>query len=333
MSEWLTLETDMSPYRCDMEKVGGLLGEIDNKLAQFYAYCNIHPDFKKEMFSKKAQERRSRETALAFLGIEKPISIDAKSSLLKTEGEKEIEKQNMKRLVAYTNASQYMKDILNSEAPYLDQSICLRAHATMCQGEEDKHLIVRYDRFRNETDPTLIVGQGYFAPVQGDLVQPRMDLLFQKYYGEWFNDHPIIKSSKFLTEYFRIQPHMDGNKRMALLCVNFILQKAGYADVRFRNEQKQNLFNALKTAVLTHDVTDLVQVVAEKEDRRCDQWLEELVDYRLRLREDGIAAVVDEMFFDKEDVKGEQNAQKEENKEKESNKEEKSKLEEKPEKQ
>ncbi len=316
MSEWLTLETDMSPYRCDMEKVGGLLNEIDEKLAQFYAYCDIHPDFKEEMFSKKAQERRSRETALAFLGIEKPISIDAKSSLLKTEGEKEIERQNMRRLVAYTNASQYMKDILNSEAPYLDQSICLRAHATMCQGEEDKHLIVRYDRFRNETDPTLIVGQGYFAPVQGDLVQPRMDLLFQKYYGEWFNDHPIVKSSKFLTEYFRIQPHMDGNKRMALLCVNFILQKDGYADVRFRNEQKQNLFNALKTAVLTHDVTDLVTVVAEKENRRCDQWLEELVDYRLRIREDGIA-VVDDLFLTKEeDVKDEQTEQKEEVQEK-----------------
>lgn len=287
MSEWLTLELDMKPYRCDMEKVGGLLGEIDAKLKQFYDYCKLHPNFEKEMFSKTAQERRSRETALAFLGIEKPISIDAKSSLEKSEGERFVENQNMKKLLAYTNASQYMKDILHSEAPFLDQSICLRAHATMCQGEEDKHLIIRYDRFRNESDPTLIIGQGYFAPVDGDLVQARMDYLFQNlFYGQWFGDHPIVRASKFLAEYFRIQPHMDGNKRMALLCMNFILQKEGYADVRFRNEQKERLFEALKTALLTRDVTELVQVVAEKENRRCDQWLEELVDYRLRIRED-----------------------------------------------
>lgn len=287
MEEWLTLELDMKPYRCDMEKVGGLINEIDAKLKQFYDYCKLHPNFKKEMFSRSAQERRSRETALAFLGIEKPISIDTKSSLEKSEGERLIEERNMQKLMAYTDASQYMKDILHSDAPFLDQRVCLRAHATMCQGEEDKHLMIRYERFRDETDPTLIIGQGYFAPVDGSLVQARMDYLFQNlFYGQWYGDHPIVRGSKFLAEYFRIQPHMDGNKRMALLCMNFILQKEGYADVRFRNEQKVKLFDALKTALLTRDVTDLVQVVAEKENRRCDQWLEELVDYRLRIRED-----------------------------------------------
>lgn len=286
MGEWLTLQTDMSPYRCDKEKVSDSLQQIDDKLKKFYDYCEIHPRFKEEMFSKQAQERRSRETAMAFLGIEKPITLDPSSSFTKSEAEQEVEKLKIRKLLAYTDASQYMKDILHSEAPYLDQSVCLRAHATMCQGEEDKHLIVRYDRFRDESDPLIIVGQGYFNPVEGELVRPRMDLLFNKYYGEWFKDHPIVKGAKFLTEYYRIQPHMDGNKRMALLCMNFILQKDGYADVRFNSGSKEKLFDALKTAVLTHDVTDLVLTIAEKENERSDQWLEELIDYRLRIREE-----------------------------------------------
>lgn len=286
MGEWLTLQTDMSPYRYDKEKVAGSLKQIDDKLDKFYKYCNIHPRFKEEMFSKQAQERRSRETAMSFLGIEKPITLDPTSSLTKSEAEQEVEKLKIRKLLAYADASQYMKNILHSDAPYLDQSICLRAHATMCQGEEDKHLIVRYERFRNETDPLIIVGQGYFNPVEGELVRPRMDLLFQKFYGEWHNDHPIVKGAKFLTEYYRIQPHMDGNKRMALLCMNFILQKGGYADVRFNSGSKEKLFDSLKTAVLTHDVTDLVHTIAEKENERCDQWLDELIDYRIRIREE-----------------------------------------------
>lgn len=286
MGEWLDLNTDMSPYRCDMSKVSNSLNDIDEKLARFNVYCGFHPKFKEEMFSVQAQERRSRETAMAFLGIEKPIVIDETSSFEKSDVEREIEAQNIRKLLAYADASQYMKDILNSEAPYLDQTICIRTHSTMCQGEENKHLIIRYDRFRNERDPLIIVGQGYFNPVEGELVQARMDLLFQKYYEEWKNDHPIVRGSKFLTEYYRIQPHMDGNKRMALLCMNFILQKEGYPEVRFRNEKKEQLFDALKVGVLTHDVTKLVELVADREEHRVHQWLEELVDFRLRLRED-----------------------------------------------
>lgn len=287
MGEWLTEQIDAKPYYCDMKKVQPILDQIEEKLSKFYAYCKIHPRFKQEMFSKQAQERRSRETAMAFLGIEKPIALDPTSSFEKTEAEREIEQQKICKLLAYTDASQYMKNILNSDAPYLDQSICLRAHATMCQGEEDKARIIRYNRFRDETDPVIIVGQGYFNPVPGELVKPRMDLLFQKYYyQDWFKDPSIVKGAKFLTEYYRIQPHMDGNKRMALLCMNFILQDGGYPDVRFHNGSKERLFECLKTAVLTHDVTDLVSLIAEKENRRCDQWLEELIDYRLRIREE-----------------------------------------------
>lgn len=287
MGEWLTEEIDRKPYYCDMEKVKASISEIDEKLSKFYAYCKIHPRFKQEMFSKQAQERRSRETAMAFLGIEKPITLDPTSSYEKTEAEREIEKLKIRKLLAYTDASQYMKNILSSDAPYLDQSVCLRAHATMCQGEEEKSRIIRYNRFRDETDPVIIVGQGYFNPVPGELVKPRMDLLFQDYYyGAWDKDHPIIKGAKFLTEYYRIQPHMDGNKRMALLCMNFILQNGGYADVRFHNGSKERLFDCLKKSVLTHDVTDLVLLIAEKENERCNQWLEELIDYRLRIREE-----------------------------------------------
>lgn len=286
MGEWLTEEIDVKPYYCDKQKVQPSLDEIEDKLSKFYAYCKIHPRFKQEMFSKQAQERRSRETAMAFLGIEKPITLDPTSSFEKTEAEREIEQMKIKKLLAYTDASQYMKNVLNSEAPYLDESVCLRAHATMCQGEEDKAKIIRYTRFRDETDPVIIVGQGYFNPVAGELVKLRMDRLFQKYYNDWHNDPSIVKGAKFLTEYYRIQPHMDGNKRMALLCVNFILQDGGYADVRFHNGSKEKLFNCLKTAVLTHDVTDLVLLIAEKENERCDQWLDELIDYRLRIREE-----------------------------------------------
>ena len=168
-----------------------------------------------------------------------------------------------------------------SDGGYLSPEMLIRAHTMMYNNDPDKRSIVRY-RFRNEEDNEIMVGQGYFAPVPGELVSPRVNYLFFNYANAWWNDHVIIKSAKFVTEYIRIQPHMDGNKRTSLMALNFILEKNGYPDIYFDKSQQTKFFNAIKKGMIERDVTDLARMIGENTLRRCDSRIEHIRDFRIR---------------------------------------------------
>ena len=109
--------------------------------------------------------------------------------------------------------------------------------------------------------------------------------MFFKYNYDWFDEHTVIKAAKFTLEYYRIQPKIDGNKRTALLCMNFILEKDGYPSIFIDNSQKEQLFNSIKKRLLTRDVTDLAKLFAHNIELSQNKIVNDITSYRLNIRE------------------------------------------------
>ena len=225
--EWLDFKTDQKPYFYQHEVLENVLNEIEAKKNSIEKYFEVHPKSRDLICTKEKRMKRCLESANSYLNLEDDLHIDIVPSIDKSEIEKEIELENMKRIAAYQRACEDMHQIAMSKDGFLYPDLLIKQHIQMCMGDSEKRGIIRH-RFRNETDPEIMIGQGYFAPVDGYLVTPRVNHLFSMLNNDWYEDHPMVKGAKFVTEYVRIQPHLDGNKRIALMGLNFILEKEGY---------------------------------------------------------------------------------------------------------
>lgn len=279
--EWLDFQTDQKPFFYRPEAVEDIFEKIRVKKEGIEKYFEVHPKSRDIICTQEKRMKRCLESANSYLGLEDDVHIDIVPSAEKSEIEKEIEMENMKRIAAYQRACEDMHQRAINPNEFLYPDLLVMQHIQMCMGDSEKRGIIRH-RFRNETDPEIIIGQGYFAPVEGELVSARVNYLFSMLNNDWYEDHPIVKGAKFVTEYVRIQPHLDGNKRVALMALNFILEEEGYPDIYFDNKQKDALFNAIKTSMLTRDVTEFAQLIAENVRRRCNDRIVDIRDYRIK---------------------------------------------------
>lgn len=280
MSEWLTENLDMIDYRFNEEKLAPAISEIEEIKGAVNEYFKEHPNAMKVLLSEEKRKKRFLDNALSYLTLEGGKGIDIKPSRQKTVFEKQIEEQEMANVLSYYEACEFVHTAANDESRYLDQDLLIKAHTKLYLKNPDAKLFTR-PRFRNETDNEIIVGQGYFNPVPGELVDLRVAYLFMNYNNAWYKDHPIVKGAKFVAEYFRIQPHLDGNKRTALMALNFILEKNDYPNIYFDNKQAPALYQALKTALLKRDVTDLSLLISENVMTRYKNKSAEIVEYRV----------------------------------------------------
>lgn len=280
MAEWLTEDLDRKPYSVNLEKLDRYLHEIERKQAFIKRYLEVHPKAIKVLYTEEKRKKRFQDSALSYLVLEGGDGIDPIPSKDKTEYEIEIEKEEMKNVLAYEDACEMMHNASQDENCYLDADLLIKAHGIMYSKNPDKKLLVR-PRFRNENDSFIVMGQGYFDPVPGELVASRVNFLFSDFNNPWYEDHPIVKGAKFVSEYFRIQPHMDGNKRTALMALNFILEKNGLPDIYIDSTQAPRLFEALKTSILKRDVTDLALLISENVNTRYDHRVKEIIGYRV----------------------------------------------------
>ncbi len=280
MEKWLTEELDRKPYTIDLSKLERYLQEIERKQFFIKRYLEVHPKAIKVLYTDEKRRKRFQDSALSYLVLEGGDGIDPIPSKDKNEFQIELEKEEMKNVLAYEDACEMMHNASQDENCYLDADLLIKAHGIMYSKNPDKKLLVR-PRFRNEKDNLIVMGQGYFEPVPGELVASRVNYLFSDFYNPWYSDHPIVKGAKFVTEYFRIQPHMDGNKRTALMALNFILEKNGYPDIYIDSAQSQRLFDSLKTGLLTRDVTDLALLISENVNTRYEHRVKEIIGYRV----------------------------------------------------
>ena len=281
MKRWLTEELDRKPYKCDLDKLKKIFDEIADAKTKVERYFEVHPKAKKAIVTDEKRKKRFRDSALSYLALESGDEIDIVPSKDKTEFEIEEESKEMAKVLSYGEACEMIHNAAMDKDGWLDDNLLIKAHTKLFEKDPERLNFVRY-RFRNEKDPVLLVGQGYFNPVEGDLVAPRMNMLFMDYNNAWYEDHPIVKGAKFVTEYVRIQPHLDANKRTALMALNFILEKNGLPDVYINQSQAERFFEALKTGMLDRDVTDLANLIAENVQLRFNTRIKEIREYRIK---------------------------------------------------
>ncbi len=290
--KWLTEELDTQPYMVDYDKVAPKLKEIDELNASIRHYFNTHDNARRVICTDAARVQRFRESAHSYLGLEDNTAIDIISVKEKTENQILKEKEDVAKVMAYQDACEMVHEAaINNE--YFDDSLLIKAHVLMVAGEPDKRNIVRY-RLRNASDNEILMGQGYFAPVEGSMVASRVATLFCKYNNEWATDHAIIKGAKFVSEYIRIQPHMDGNKRVALMALNFILEQSGYPDMYIDGDDRDVFLQSVKEAIVDRDVTNLSLTFAKIIYERCKAMATQIRNYR-------IASIEDDLNRDKND--------------------------------
>ncbi len=283
MAKWLTENLDRMPFYYNKEVLNPILKDLDDKKAEIVSYSTSHPEFYNQHILNN--KKRQLESALSFLGFEDHAVIDAVPTTQKTPIEKEIEEDNIKKVEAYSKASEYIhRCALNTEVGMencgLEAEMLIKSHSILCSYSTDAARLKSRPRFRNENDGLIIVGGGVFNPVEGDLVKDRMERLFTLYNIDWYNDPALIKGTKFLIEYIRIQQHLDGNKRVALMALNFVLERNGYPCIYLHNQQYDKFIQELHNSILQRDITPLCLLFTQNIQSRQNAIIHNIVLYR-----------------------------------------------------
>lgn len=282
---WLTEQLDRTPYFYNEQELVEITNRINNKKEQIERYLDAHPKLKEQLYSEKRRVMRFRRSAFSYLSIDSNGTLDIVPSIHKSEAEREFDQQQINQLLAYQKACQMAHEFAHDENVYLDEKMFVRLHTQLCQGNEEKRNFVR-PRLRNDDDPTIMIGKGYFEPVDGSIVSLRVSMLLFNYLNHWEHDNVFAKGAKFMTEYVRIQPHLDGNKRVALMLLNYILEKHDYTDIYFAKKQMDELYENIQEAMITRDVTNFAKFIALTTELYYDNVIEKIKDYRIEHLED-----------------------------------------------
>ena len=119
-----------------------------------------------------------------------------------------------------------------------------------------------------------IVGASH-TPPPAALVAERMEALMQ-----WLgnqaarNLHPVARAAEFHTRLVEIHPFVDGNGRTGLLLMNALLMRDGYPPAVILREYRLGYYDALDHACVTHDYSDIIQLVGGALMRSLDMYLE-----------------------------------------------------------
>lgn len=113
-----------------------------------------------------------------------------------------------------------------------------------------------------------VIQTGYFTPTPGSEVKTEMNLALSNYayVDRKGKDDVFEKIAKLHAQMVRIQPFMDGNKRMSFLVTNAMLRLHGLPIIDLCNtpEESREYNSALKEAIVVRDVTHLAEIFANK---------------------------------------------------------------------
>ncbi len=280
---WLTEQLDRQPFSYQQDKVQSIFSTIDKDKAKLQSYWASHPDAYQSMVVHN--DRRHLQCALSFLALEDRTTMDMIPTAQKNEIDKLIEEEKIKKARAYQEACEYVhrcalgieKDMKNCG---LEANLLIKAHSILCSYDAENYRSKARPRFRNADDGLIIIGRGTFNPVDGDLVDLRMERLFSLYNIEWYHEPALIKGVKFLVEYIRIQPHLDGNKRVALMALNFVLEKEGYPSIYLDGSQYEEFVQLVDQCLLSRDITPLVLMLASIVERVQQSLQSKIILYR-----------------------------------------------------
>lgn len=161
-------------------------------------------------------------------------------------------------------AQEMLLNILKKE-PYLYSELFQPLHVYLVKDNLD---ISDYDKghFRDRYSNSIQVG--YFEPTPGSQVRTEINMAFSQYayVDRTGKDNVFEKIAKLHAQIVRIQPFMDGNKRIAFLATNGMLKLHGLPLIGICSgkDENESYNDALKKAIVGRDVTDLAKIIAGK---------------------------------------------------------------------
>jgi len=305
--KWLTEDVENIEYYCNYDK------ELEDQIERINKYTNQM----KHYFEKNPEEQEKMVKAVEELfGFTRYIRAmtdgsELELSLLQDENAfsklSEEQKDVLRQANAYREACAFMEQQAKNPNSYLCDNLFIKAHYIMESGTSEDIQTIRKLRFRDGSDNLIIELRGFFNPLEGEKVSSRMLQLFSEADFVW-KMNPIEKAVRFATEYIRIQPHMDGNKRIALLGMNYILMKNGYMPIYFEYGEfspmckqyekidgfkvvkQQGLAEDIKEGILYRDLTSMMKTVCNKLESRVVKYMKrignnELVEQMNKLKE------------------------------------------------
>jgi len=276
---WLTRELDEIPYTFDNER--------------FQAYLKtINLEQKHTFILNKCQDE-ALNAEINSLEKRKVRFIKAATSFLKLEGQDlsfplQDEAQQLS-LEDYYEACVRAYEL--SQQPFFMPTTndMIELNAILLRHDEETS---KYPKFslRNEKSPLIIIGKGYFAPVANYNVSKRVSLMLFDLANTNFDDPLFVKGAKFVTEYVRIQPHMSGNKRTALMLLNSMLQTNNYPSIYFDKDRIDQLHDCIKESMLTRDVTNFAILIADCVSKHYDHVMQDIEVYEAKQALDNVQA-------------------------------------------
>ena len=279
---FLDERTDRKPFVYNQKAVASALKKLDENNEKIVDFIKLYPTFGKKINSTDFRKKHFFNGALSFLALDHNQTVGVVPTEKMSTEEAEVEEEKMQKIRGYYEACKYVYEKAHDSGYYeVDKELLLNAHALLDVDNEKGNKVPSY-RFRSGTDPEIQMTRGTcFQPVVGDLVELRVMNLFTMFNTLWYKDPTIVRGAKFVSEYFRIQPHMDGNKRTALMGLNFMLIKSGYPEIFFDKKDQRKLIDSLENAILTRDVTDLSLLIASKVSKRQEEINSEIVNFRI----------------------------------------------------
>ena len=110
------------------------------------------------------------------------------------------------------------------------------------------------------------------TPIDYNIVPNEMEKLINRY-KDWSKYHPLIRSALLHGEFVFIHPFIDGNGRTARLLMNFEAMRSGYLPIIIKANLRARYYDALDKAMVEHDYTDFVKLIAEEENEILDKYL------------------------------------------------------------
>ena len=165
-------------------------------------------------------------------------------------------------VVNHKKAYQYVKECIK-EGLVLDEKIVKDIHALLMEN------ILIGGVYRREE--VVISGASHTPPAGNEMYAQIKN--FYMALAEKSSLNGIELAAWTHAEFVRIHPFVDGNGRTSRLLMNYQLMAKGFLPISIAKEERLNYYLALEEFAVNNDLQPFLELVAELEEERLDEYL------------------------------------------------------------
>lgn len=128
--------------------------------------------------------------------------------------------------------------------------------------------VYRYGEF---SEINVRVSGARFSTTPGAQVYDEMHDIVREYNES--DLHPILKAIVFKSKFIRIHPFSDFNGRTSRILLNYMLVRYGYPTVTIKGRHREKYLNALESAIVDDDYSQIIDIIKKLINDRCDKYI------------------------------------------------------------